>query len=221
MKQSMIDLKVKMKTSWDEITVSEIQQLSKLSLDINDDNGAETLIKMLSIVSDKTYDELMDMDISHIKMIAPLLNFLNDVPEVKSMPKSSYVINGTTYKPQLEVAKLKAGQWIDIVYWDRKKDKAEHLHEFLAYIMTPNGEEYSEDTFNKAIKDMPDMPIIAAREVSNFFLLNYQSLLKGIDNYLVSNMKTAKKKAPTKKILKEMEDMIAKYTDSTNQTGRS
>lgn len=210
-------MKIKIKNSWEDITLKEFNQLLKLN--VNPDNSdVENLIEILSVISDKSKEELLDMDASFVMSLMKEIDFI-DTDIKKGLPKQSYILNGTEYEVNMNIGSLKAGQWIDIVNWTKRNDKNEALDDFLAVIMKPKGSEYNIETYYESLKDIYEyMSVKDASDISTFFLTNYESIIKGLASYLEKQMKKGSKKLTSLK-KKELESLIQKLKDLTKDVG--
>lgn len=132
----------------------------------------------------------------------PINKFNEYSDQIKQMELSKkgvnkyYKINGKTYYAELNILKLNAGQFIDFQYYMSNFE----IHKILSVFMIPC---YKKNIFGKYIhhkyntgydvldvqKDLlNNMKISEASDLSSFFLSSSTSLLKIINNSLISKM---------------------------------
>lgn len=170
------------------------------------------------------YKELIESDANMFEVLElfgikdahliPFNDFRDYSEQVKQMELSKkgvnkyYKINGKTYFAQLDILKLNAGQFIDLQYYMNNFK----IHEILSVFLIPC---YKKNIFGKDIaykyntgydifkvqNDLLNyMKISEASELSSFFLSSSTSLLKIINNSLISKMaKKLKKREKLKK----------------------
>lgn len=113
---------VQVPSSYREITIRQFTELR----DVKEDNPARRMIKMLSILLDKREEEVRKIPINTLRKID--LSFLSKDPEGK-LP-GSFRLKGKRYRPVLDLTRMDAGQYIDLVTY--AKDPDENLHEIIA-----------------------------------------------------------------------------------------
>jgi hypothetical protein len=130
----MADIKLKVKNSWDEISLSEFLKLK----DIEDSeiNDLEKDIQKLSILAGVHKNYFNSYPASEIKKFSHALDFLEKEPTADL--KDHYIINGIQYKFISQIKDLSAGQFIDII--NLTKDRThinENLHLLVACFLLP------------------------------------------------------------------------------------
>lgn len=116
-----MEYKLKVKTSWDDITIADYQLLKGLD--------KPKPLQILSILTDKTVEELREMPIEAIQTLTEEFQFLDTQPTDLTLHEPFY-IDGIYFKPRLEIDKYKAGELIDLL--ELLKDPTANLHLILA-----------------------------------------------------------------------------------------
>jgi hypothetical protein len=136
----MIEIKIKdiiynFPTNWDEITISNINYISKIDIELMKNNMFLYYKQIfLCLVNPKIEEiELDDVDIKSFMNIFPYFKFLFEEPTI--CETKTILINNIEYGYR-EFNEIKNGEWIDSCYYF-DKDKPELLEELLSIFLRP------------------------------------------------------------------------------------
>lgn len=180
-------------TSYKELPLGKWEEIYKLK---NEDNDL-TQIKLLSILSDLTEEEILDLPLNEFKALNNLSAFLLDEPQKKQI-ETEYLLGDTIYELTSNVDKLIVSQFID--YQTFVKDVDKYLVELIGVFLIPKGKKYNTDyDIRDAHEDIRKyLSIEDAVSLSAFFLILSQSWLEATETYLIKKMKKMMKQQKKK-----------------------
>ena len=191
---------VKLKQSWNEITISEFLQLIQLQ-EVKDDFQLAREVEIMKIISgDPNIDEL---SLPEFKQLINKVTFVNQpIPESLYPPKS-YTTPMFKYIIKPDITKLSTAQYIDYTNYVKKSEGLEDLSKILSVFFIPKGFEYGEGyDMDEVIEDIENnVDIVTASSIAGFFVLQSQTCIKALKDYSIRMMKKAmkKQKDPIKK----------------------
>jgi hypothetical protein len=163
----------------------EVQSVIKLESDILDRE-----MKVLSIVYDKTFDEIQSLPISKLKRLvlktAPLLlNFGTSFPK-------TFRINNIKYRVTFDLTKISGGQYVDIKVLDSEKP-LENIHTLCAILCLPVKDKgyIGEDVPERAELFFNELDINIAHPMMRFFFRQYLTLSDLMLGTIQNNMQTS------------------------------
>lgn len=196
--------------SYDKLTLGIYREL--LAIEKTEDDVSYG-IKILSVLSDYSEDELMDMPMDEFQSLMAKTRFLNEPMQKldwKHLGKT-ITINGKKYNIIKDAKKMTAGQYIDYKSYMKDTDK---FIEMLPYILTvfiiPEGCKYSDgydiDDLAKELNDNLDLK--TALSITDFF--QHQSKLSMLTSlrYLKWMTKRMMKKEKNMEVRTEMENAM-------------
>ena len=96
-------------TSYKELPLGKWEEIYKLK---DDEDNETTQIKLLSILSDMTEEEILDLPLNEFKSLNNLSAFLLDEPQKKQV-ETEYLLGENIYEVVSNVDKLIVSQFID------------------------------------------------------------------------------------------------------------
>lgn len=137
-------------------------------LDIVDLIQDETLddidreIRIVSILTGKDEDFLLDLPVVEFKKLTLSLGFLQEgIPEINSRPAELFILGDYELVPTLDMSKVSTAQYIDFQEF-HKRGMETHLPEILSCLLIPKGKGYCKDY------DPRDVQVAIRREMSTF-----------------------------------------------------
>ena len=115
------EYKIRIKSNWDEITIADWQKLQGLD--------QPKPLEILSILTDKTKEELRKLPIEGIKGLTEEFEFLNTKPTDLTLHQP-FIIRNIRFTPRLNIDGFTAGELIDML--ELLKEPTENLHLILA-----------------------------------------------------------------------------------------
>lgn len=218
---------VKIKNSWDSITIKEYQQI--ISLESSDfDDEIDQAITLLSIVSNESYKFWEEANYEDFIKASALLSFLSDPPKPSDI-KHKYTIGDQTYNitnsiPELKKCPIQYLKSIQYIGLNQKQgqfsemstfEQTNKIHEILAIMLIPEGQHYGVEGYSvsKNAEHLREhMNITDALSVSAFFLLLFEALITGLSDSLEKEMMTAVKNGMITKT--EMQKILRAYRES-------
>lgn len=173
-----MELTVSLKTSWHQVSLSDFNKIIQIQKDSNLEEF-EKNIKILTVLTDLTEEQLELMPVSDVKDLITKTSFLNeDVPTVPL--KKRYTINGKKYFLIQNIHKLTGAQFVDLTSFLKDPSEVENnLAWIIAILLLPirkkylvfnKTEKYSE-TELEIIKDsVLQMSFVDVKAISDFFL---------------------------------------------------
>jgi len=166
---SNIDLgKWSLPTRWDEVTLGQFAELEKLYK--GEASKGVDAVDLISIMSGRTKDEVMELPVDFMETMAIHLVFLETQPEIEK-PIDRVEIDGETYIINVK-EKLKFGEYVD---FDQlvKNDPCDYPS-MLAILCRKEGEAYDSDfianEFQKRVDMFASQPVTKILPLIAFFL---------------------------------------------------
>lgn len=179
---SNIDLgKWSLPTRWDEVTLGQFAELEKLYK--GEASKGVDAVDLISIMSGRTKDEVMELPVDFMETMAIHLVFLETQPEIEK-PIDRVEIDGETYIINVK-EKLKFGEYVD---FDQlvKSDPCDYPS-MLAILCRKEGEAYDSDfianEFQKRVDMFAKQPITKILPLIAFFLELSTTYMGLLSNY--------------------------------------
>lgn len=151
-----------MKKSWKDITVADF----KVIYDLRRDNPEDRLLRLIALVNEVSYEDVLEMPISKLETHFKDIDFLGQEPKIPLM-KGSYELGGTKYK--VHTGELTTAMYID--FKQMAETYYDNLPQFLSIFLIPAGHKYGDGyDLAKTYQDISTMSIVDARAVVSFFL---------------------------------------------------
>ncbi len=171
MEDSIIDFgKIKVPTSWDEISLKKFKQLENIYSKNNDEIN---IIDIVSVMIDKDRDFVMTLPTEFLETILEKLQFLNEQPNTAE-PTNKIELDGVVYQVNV-MNKLKMGEYtaVDNVV----KHDAANYAAILGILCRKDGEIFDSKFENEILEDRIKMfenaPITKILPCISFFLNCY------------------------------------------------
>lgn len=210
---------IKMIDNYKKLSIKKYYELQ--DIDLKDREEIDIQVEILSILSDMTEDEIMDLPLPEYQKLVKASSFLSTSPTpTKNIPQY-IIINGTKYRVLSDIKEFKAGQYIDYNNY-LKMDK--NIPYVLSTLLIPYNKTYGDYDIMKTIEDISNhLSIIDAISLSAFFLKKWESLTKALLTYLTWKMKRMMRKTKNKRekvmIRKAMREMIILHNTIKNGDG--
>lgn len=193
-------------TNYDELNVGQYLEL----LAVEKTEGLEDIdkqVKMVSILSGLSEDELLHMEIGKYTMLARAADFLSEAPEDAAI-KDKYEAGGMTLVPCKDFRKLETGQYIDFKAYATDIEK--YFVEFISVLLIPEGHRYGEGydiaEVQAAVKAMP---VPEAMGVIAFFFASYRNLMLDSLNYSETEAKKLADPKERERMMKQIAEARA------------
>lgn len=200
--------------NWSDLNLFQYQQLVK-ALSIEDD--IDKTVKLVSIVTNKTDNEVLSMSIADFNKEKEKLNFLSE--EIQGKPVKYIKVNGRKYKCIYDVRNIPAARYIESKVFG--SDLVANIHKLAATMVMPMKKTlfgWKVDKYNAADHEQYSQDMLEARFVdvyhsAVFFLSVYLNWIKVSEDYLKEELK--KMKIPLEEA-EAVQDFL-KYMDGTIQ----
>ena len=164
--------------SYENLSIEKYIQLYEI--DIQGMEEIDIQASMISILSDMTIDEVMELPITEYKKLAQNTAFLTEPPKVRNRKISKVNIDGKEYRVIDRIEEMLTGQYIDYqTYLSRNEVKM--LPYILSCLIIPKGEKYGD---SDTIEDMKRLNVKEALEISNFFIVKSRTLTRSMLRFL-------------------------------------
>jgi hypothetical protein len=151
-----------MKKSWKDITIADF----KVIYDLQRENPEDRLLRLVALVNEVSYEDVLEMPISKLEAHFKDIDFLGQEPKIPLM-KGSYELGGTKYK--VHTGELTTAMYID--FKQMAETYFDNLPQFLSIFLIPAGHKYGDGyDLVKTYQDISTMSIVDARAVASFFL---------------------------------------------------
>lgn len=167
-------------------------------------------VAMISILTDKTTDEVENMPLVELRGLTSQLGFLTEKAEAVDVRKE-YKVGDYILIPEKKITKIKAGQFISFqefakVYRDNNAD-VKYIPYLLSCFMIPKGKKFAEgydvEDVQEAIAE--HLSIVDALSLTAFFLTKIKQSQANILHYLEWRLRLTRAKTEEQKIAKKMQ----------------
>lgn len=198
--------------SWNDISIKKYDEI----VNIAKDDGLSTMqknIEFLSILTNKSSDEIWNMNMEDVKQLSMKASFLNDFNFDKDKKPKSIIINGMKCTIKYNLNDFSFAQFQDFQTFYQKGTE-NHLQHILATIIIPDekkyGDGYDLDEFTEHLYN--ELPITDAQSIMFFFIISLVRSLNHTKTFLISQMKKEVKKMKNKEKKKELMERINHIT---------
>lgn len=213
----MIKLKYK---SWNDVPLNLYFEISDiLNSDSLDD--LEKNIKVASLLSDSTEDELWALDWKDMPTIMSELSWLWSFKFSKHNPGKKMKIKDRVFNISSDLERFTISQYIDFQnLWPKFKDDTENiLPRLLCVFLVPEGRKYNTDYSLEELSRFfyTSMPITTANQILYFFLISLARSIRATEICYNLMMKILKRKAKTKEEKEKIETLRKETERMINQ----
>lgn len=191
-------------TNYNSLTVGKYEALLRARADHEGDTN-ELNLHVLSILSDMTVDQLLDMKVPEFRAMMDRAGFLCTAPRPSEVAKQ-YRFGDLTLVPVTDIRKMTAAQYIDFQNFSNAGEGRQA--ELLSCFLVPKGMKYNDGydilEVQQAIRDF--MPVTAALGLLAFFL---RRLHRSTINTLRSSVKKMPKNPQTEETIKATNRLIS------------
>jgi hypothetical protein len=182
-------------------------------LDIIQDDSRDTIDKevaMISILANKTPEEIENMPIVELRTLTSQLGFLTEKAEAVEVRKE-YKVGDYILIPEKKISKIKAGQFISFqefakVYRDNNND-VNVIPLLLSCFLIPKGKTFAEgydvEDVQEAIAE--HLSVVDALALTAFFLTSIKQSQATILHYLEWRLRLSRAKTKEQKMAKKMQ----------------
>jgi hypothetical protein len=195
---------INMINNYKDLTLEKYIELYELDICGMEEIDIQSYI--ISILTNMTVDEILDLPIPQYKKLAQQTAFMTVPPQVKGRKISKVNINGKEYEVLDKIDKMTTGQYIDYQTYLKKND-VKMLPYILSTLIIPKGEKYGD---SDTVEDLKQMTVEEALTISNFFMNKSLTLIKGTLRYLEYMMKKKMKKVKEETMKQQMTEAIQK-----------
>lgn len=199
--------------SYNELTVGKYVEIRELLKEEMEDIDLQVAI--ISILSDKPVEEIVNLPMTEYSKYAADSNFLINKPNFKPQCPNSIVLNGKKYNVISKVEKLTAGQYIDFNNYMKAKDPESKLAEVLSIFIIPEGKKYNEgydiEDVQNAIREY--MPVSIAIGISFFFRNRSLISLKVMLTFLRWKMIWMRMMSKDKTVKERLKEVVGKLKE--------
>jgi hypothetical protein len=188
-------MQIKLPRYWSQITIGQfinIEQARKYSNDFIDQT-----IHIISILSGVPIEQVSMVNIVDVKEIHKSIGFIwkQEFPDYK--PEREIEVNGTIYRSDLDIRKITAAQYIDLVEFVKDEKKIiSNIHNIMACFYIPKGQKYYQTPHAEVADEFYNhMTIDKAYSTAVFFYLLYKNSMPVIKDCLLRRNKMMTKKA--------------------------
>lgn len=182
-------------------------------LDIIQDNNRDSIdkeVEMISILANKTTEEIENMPFVELRGLTSQLGFLTEKAEAVDVRKE-YKVGDYILIPEKKISKIKAGQFISFqefakVYRDNNND-VNVIPLLLSCFLIPKGKTFAEgydvEDVQEAIAE--HLSVVDALSLTAFFLTLVKQSQANILHYLEWRLKLTRAKTKEQKMAKKMQ----------------
>jgi hypothetical protein len=169
--------------SWDKLTIAKWQRI--LDIESIGFDWYEKEIEILSVLCDKSKDELLKLSIGEIAEMKKAMEFLSIAPSEK-LP-TSVMVGDIQHIVHYKVTDKTAGQFVDAMTFTKDREKVnENLHNVLSIFVIPKGENYDGSKQQERAEYLREhLTMDVAHPMAVFFYRVYTVSLKDIEASLI------------------------------------
>ena len=164
-------------------------------------------VKIMSILTGKSEDFLLDLPINEFKSLSAKMKFLEkELPEDVLRHADSYQVGKFTLVPVTDIRKITTAQYIDFISF-HKAGHDEHIAEILSCLLVPKGKKYNQDYDIMEVQEAlrKDMSVYDAACLYAFFLASCSTSIVDILTYSRKEAMKVKDKEKREKMLQEIQ----------------
>lgn len=167
--------KVRKDFTWDDISVTQYQEIIEAQKIAKDDD--ELALMLVAICYKLSMEEVYDKDYRTVMEMAKGVRFVNRPPVPGAVP-STLTLGGHKYTVTKDFTKLTTAQYID--FQQLAEHPEEHMAEFLSVIIIPKGQTYANGYDIKEVrKDIEEhLSVKEALSISSFFIYWFRRCIK-------------------------------------------
>ena len=133
--------------TWEQVTVFQWQQLMNLFSQSDKDDLETVSIKVISIITGKTENEVMNLPLNKTIKLAKKIEFLKEDVPVK---KVDYIkVKGKRYRCNYNIKDMEAARYIETKYFSG--DFAGNIHKIAASMVIP--QKYSDGKMRNMMQE--------------------------------------------------------------------
>ena len=178
----------------------------------------ERQVKILSILSDMTEEEILHLPIPKYKEMVVASRFLEDVDRNRHKAARLYIVGNWKLLPTMDYRKMETAQYVDFQTFAPMVET--HMAELLSCLLVPVGCRYNEGydilEVQKAIRE--EMSVSDGVSLAGFFLTWCRKSIKDSLNYSKQEAMRIKDKTKREEILgkiQEQERLLEKSGDGS------
>lgn len=209
-------MQITVPTKWEEVTVRQFDELLAASHD-KDLTIAEREVKIISILTGISINEVRSLDAPSFQTISDKLNFLNTKPP-KVMPKDKITLNGKDYHVDLYPKNFSAGQFLDykVLAGEEIDKKTARL---IACFLYPVGAQYNDGSYDveEVVNTINEhMSVVEVTGYTNFFMIQYAAYANSLLEYSKRQVKRSRgmSKQEKQEALKTLDSAKASINNS-------
>lgn len=190
--------------NYKDLTIAKYQEL--YSVDWEDMEEIDRQVAIISILSDKTEEEVLALPLTEYGKLAAQTEFLTREPNVKNRTPNKVKINGREYEVLKDINDMTAGQYIDYQQYLSLNDVTKYLPNLLSCFIIPKGKKYGEYNVQDVIEDIRfNISVEEALNIAGFFMKKFRTSIEGMLLYLGWKMKWMKRKTKDETVKKKLE----------------
>lgn len=193
-------MNIKIKNSWDEVTLNEFIQLTQIiQSEIPEDYQLSNIV---SVLTGRTLQEIENLPLSEYKKLTSQLEFLNTTPQRKETHSDHYEINGVTYDLKADLSNLTTAQYID--YLNYSKEDPIDQTKILSCFLVPTNHSYNDGySIEKTISELGNINILDYLTINFYLRLQSVAFTLILVDYLKNQLKTVKMSKSMRKTINQ------------------
>lgn len=158
-------------------------------------------VRIISLLSDISEDELLNMPITDYSLLAARIAFLHREVELSPIAQS-YLVGGFDLVPVTDMRKITTAQYIDFQSF-HKAGLEDHFAEVLSCLLVPRGCKYAQDYDVAEVQEAirKNMSVREGCSLYAFFLVSSRESIRDILTFSRSEAKQIKDKGKREELL--------------------
>lgn len=200
-------MQITVPSKWEDVTVKQFDELLAASQD-KDLTIAEREVKIISILTGLSIQDVLNLDAPSFQAISDKLNFLNTKPS-KVMPKDKITLNEKEYHVDLYPKNFTAGQFLDykVLAGEEIDKKTARL---IACFLYPVGAHYNDGSYDveEVVNTINEhMSVVEVTGYTNFFMIQYVAYANSLLEYSKRQLKRSRgmSKQQKQEVLKNLD----------------
>lgn len=201
--------------TYDKLTIEKFYEIEKVMKEDLEDIDIQ--VKLISILTDKDEEEILNTKLDKYEEYVSGLNFLLNKPIGKDRYINSIKLNGVKYNLLKTPEKMTAGQFIDFQSYIENNLGIEYT---ISTFLIPEGKKYGEYDVVPIIEDIRKyMDIQTAYNIRFFFRKKFLNTIKSFLIYLDWMTKNRKLPKEQQEKMKMVRNQIKQLLSSLNGNG--
>lgn len=196
--------------NYKDLLLGDYMEIVALSRDESLDE-LEKQVKILSILTGLTEDELLNLPITEYQVLSSKLAFLAQaLPDNAQRLANSYRVGKFDLVPVTDMRKVIAAQYIDFQSF-HQAGMEDHFAEILSCLLVPNGEKYNQGYDILEVQDAirKNLSVYDSMTIYSFFALSCRESIKDMLIFSLQEAENIKDLNKKKEMVRQIQEQMS------------